>query len=473
MAYALGAGIIGLLIFLLLQPKVKALVSFFLMMQFFDIGPNIVLGYYAWDYGAILMLITGVEVYLRKPVVPPQKHLYLSVFRIFMAWLLVCFFWSLLIYQYPLMHTIKNARYMVVGYFMTFIFIRLFAVQPESFSFLMKWFYRLTIVLMVVVLLQFVIQKQILFGLFREYEGVLRAVPIFLPICLLNFWIIFGKFLAAEKLEWHEIVYMVLTTAVVAFSFTRGIYVASIVISLLLMWIMSRDGRLKATSVLAVAAAGVLFIGVLLATGLAGKIADRAAQGLALIGSGGASAATVKKDDTFNGRLGLMEERFGLVMEQNPIIGFGFIHEDDVPSEIRSRLKYGTVLSGTATDPDAYTKTYAYSDSFVLGFYSADIAWADIVISTGLVGVALLVAVVLCFVYEFFFDSNAAHPMGTAVRVGLFLEFMMLFLLTFDGSYFFSSEHILAFLLAGYSLTGALLVPAAAPVRQPRFENLL
>jgi O-Antigen ligase len=473
MAYAIGFVIVGLLVFLLLQPKVKALVAFVFMMQFFDAGPSIAFGYYVWDYGAILMLMAGLDVYLRKVVVPPQRHLYLVLFKLFMAWLLICFFWSLLVYQYPLMHTIKSARYMIVGYFMILIFIRLFAVQPDSFEFLMRWCYRITLVLMPLVLLQFLLQRQILFSLFRDYEGVLRAVPVFLPICLLNFWILFAKYLSAERLAAHEYAYMLLAVAVVALSFTRGIYAAFVIMSIVLIWTLSRQRQLKAASLFGVAAAGLLFIAALLATGLAGKVAGRAATGLALIGSGGATADTLKKDDTFNGRLGLMAERFSLVLEHNPIVGFGFIHEDDVPAEIRYRLRFGTALSGTAEDPDAYTKSYVFSDAYVLGFYSADIAWADIVISTGLVGVLLLVAAVAAFVIEYLSSSDVVHPMGGAVRTGIFLEFMMLFMLTIDGSYFFSNEHLLAFLLAGYSLTRTNVANARVSALVPRFKNFV
>jgi hypothetical protein len=138
MTYVSPLIIPGLLVFLLLQPKIKALISFFLMMQCFDLAPSIMYGMYVWDYAAILMLVTGVEVFLRKPIVEPAKHSYVIVLKLFIAWLLICFVWSLVVYQYPLMHTIKSARYVVLGYSMTLIFIRLFSVQPDSFEFFMN-----------------------------------------------------------------------------------------------------------------------------------------------------------------------------------------------------------------------------------------------------------------------------------------------------------------------------------------------
>ena len=53
----IGLAIAGFVLFLVLKPKVKALIAFFLMMQFMDIAPNILFGMYVWDYGAMLMLV--------------------------------------------------------------------------------------------------------------------------------------------------------------------------------------------------------------------------------------------------------------------------------------------------------------------------------------------------------------------------------------------------------------------------------
>ena len=64
----------GFMAFLALQPKVKALISFFLMMNFFNIAPDKVLNVYAWDYGAILMLVTAAELCFRQPALEPRNH---------------------------------------------------------------------------------------------------------------------------------------------------------------------------------------------------------------------------------------------------------------------------------------------------------------------------------------------------------------------------------------------------------------
>ena len=477
MTYAIACfGILGLLAFLYLQPKYKVFISFFLMMQFFDLGPGLLFGMYVWDYGAILMLVTAVDVFLRTPVLELPKHGYITVFKIFLAWLLICFLWSLLIYQYPVLHTIKNARYLLVGYSMTLIFIRVFSVQPESFEFLMKWFYWLTFVLMPVVLLQYLLDRPLLFGLIVEYEGAVRALPIFLPFCILYFWVILVKLLSSQRLAAHETIYLTLAASTIALTFTRGIYIAVMLTTVALMWTMSWDRTVKALSALKAMTAGALMIVVLLAFGAGGKVVDRIASGLHLLSSGDTASVKQSKenDDTFNGRLGLAAERFSLVWAKNPILGYGFIHEDDVPSELRGSLRFGTPLSGTAADPTAYSRFNGVTDHYTLGFYTADVAWADIAISTGWLGVLLLIIVVLVFVLGHYRQRGGTHPMGYAVRTALFLQVLVAFLLTFNSNSFYSNVHIVAFLLAGYALTGDHPVKSTSPTTQvSRPANLM
>lgn len=473
MALYLSLGAVGFMVFLLLQPKVKALISFFLMMNFFNIAPDKVLNVYAWDYGAILMLVTAAELCFRQPALEPRNHTYLTVLKVFLAWLFICFSWSLVIYQYPIMHTIKNARYMLVGYSMTLIYIRLFSVQTEAFEFLMKWFYRLTFVMMPVFVLQYVLKTPLLFTQIGDYEGSLRAIPGFLPLCLLNFWIVLARFLSSERLAVHEWIYAALVLITVALTYTRGIYLALIFTGGLLVFTMSRDRTLNAASMLRAVLAAIVVVTVLLASGVATKVVGRAANGLEMLETS-SSTSGHRKDDTFSGRLGLAAERFSLAWAQNPLIGYGFLHEEDVSADLRNGLKYGTPLSGTAADPTAFSRFDA-DGHYTLGFYTADIAWADIVISTGWVGVALLIALVLTFVLEHYRNTGGIHPLGYAVRTGLFLQLAMTFLLMFDGDSFYGNLQIPAFLLAGYSLTRehGVRAKSALAVMQMRPPNLM
>ncbi len=472
-ALYVGLAAVGFIAFLLAQPKVKALISFFLMMQFFDMAPNLLFGMYVWDYGAILMLVTAVDVFLRIPHTPTPSHAFLTVLKVFLVWLVICLLWSLAVYGYPLMHTIKNARYLVLGYLMTLIFVRLFAVQTDSFEFLMKWFYRLTFALMPLVVLQYLLGRPLLSGLVSDYEGEIRAVPVFMPFCLLNFWIICTKALSGAKVRMHEWIYTVLVLATVGLSFTRGIYIAVMLTAGLLVWTLLRDKTLKASSVVLVAAAGLLLLIGLFASGAADKVSGRVLSGFELLGSPDSTLEGKKKGDTFNGRLGLAAERFSLVWEKNPLIGYGFIHEDDVPSELRSRLRFGTVLGGTAADPTAYSRSYEFTSHYVLGFYTADIAWADIIISTGWVGVALFGTFTVTFIVGHFRRRSGIDAAGYAIGNGLFLQVVTMFLLTVDGNNFYTAVHIPAFMLAGYAFTRAAADPSYAPEPKMAFPNLM
>jgi len=462
--------VVGLVGFLFLPLRTKVLFAYFIMMQGFNLIPNQLFGQYVWDYGAILMLVTGSIALFRQPKMPTFNHPYLIALKIFLAWLFICFVWSLVIYQYPLLNTIKAARYMVVGYSMTLILIRVFSVQPGILEYLMKWFYWLSFLIMPIFVLQYLLHQTLLFVKAIEYEGALRAIPVFLPFCLLNLWIIIVKALASEKLRVHEWLYAALALIVIALTYTRGVYLGVLITSGVLIWYMSREGTLKASSSFKVLGAGVVLITVLVASGGATKVAARIASGLQAIGSGD-SAHAAKNDDTFTGRLGLAAERFSLSWERNPLLGFGFIHEDDVPREIRRSLRYGTPLAGTAADPTLFSRTDS-DGHYTLGFYSADIAWADIVIATGPMGEFLLVAL-LVTLFIGHYRGRSEHPMGYAVRTGLFLQLVMTSLLTFDGDSLFGTAYIPAFLMAAYSLTGGKREESTSPVVILRPANLL
>jgi hypothetical protein len=306
-----------------------------------------------------------------------------------------------------------------------------------------------------------------------EYEGSLRAIPGFLPLCVLNFWIILARSLSSERLAVHEWIYAALVLVTVALTYTRGIYLASIFTGGLLMFTMSKDRTLKTSSVFGAALAAIVVVTVLAVSGVAGKVVGRVANGLQMLESG-SSTSGQRKDDTFAGRLGLAAERFSLVWAQNPIVGYGFLHEEDVSADLRNGLRYGTPLGGTAADPTAFSRNDA-DGHYTLAFYSADIAWANVVIMTGCVGVVLLISLMLTFVLEHYGDVDGIHPMGYAVRIGLFLQVVMIFLLMFDGDSFYGNLQIPAFLLAGYSLTREHRVRAKStlPVMQTRPPNLM
>jgi hypothetical protein len=94
---------------------------------------------------------------------------------------------------------------------------------------------------------------------------------------------------------------------------------------------------------------------------------------------------------------------------------------------------------------------------------------------TGYLGVALFIALMVTFVLEHYGNVDGMHPLGYAVRIGLFLQVLMIFLLMFDGDSFYGNLQIPALLLAGYSLTREHRVreKSALPVMPTRPPNLM
>jgi len=360
---------------------------------------------------------------------------------------------------------------MICGYLMIVVFIRLFCVDPESPIFLLTWLYRITFALMPLILLQDVLQRPLLNGLYREYEGTLRSVPIIMPLCFLNMWIVLAKLLSSQRVAWHERIYFVLSLATIGMSFTRGVYVAAVLTALFMVITMARDRTLTSTSTLKIGGVAVVLLPVLMLTSTGQLIGGRAINALQLLTNN--SPLPKRSDDNFHGRIGLLAERISLAISHNPLVGFGFIHEDDVPEALRSQLRYGTALTGTAADPTVYTRSYEYTDKYVLGLYTADIAWADIVIATGLVGVVLVIALFISLSLDYYRHPRDKDPVSYPIRLGCLMQFATMFVLMVDGDNFFGTVHIPMFLLATYTVLRSSHVPL--PYLQPHIKpaNLL
>jgi hypothetical protein len=93
----------------------------------------------------------------------------------------------------------------------------------------------------------------------------------------------------------------------------------------------------------------------------------------------------------------------------------------------------------------------------------------------GWVGAVLFVAVLISFIVGHHRGRSTVHPMGYAVKTGLYLQVLTMIPLMFDGNYFYTFVHIPAFLLAGYSLAGRRRaeVKVPKPAMQMRPANLL
>ena len=382
-AFVVVAALAGLLVFLRLSVVWKVLVAFILMTQSFDMIPTTVLGIAVWDVGAIMLFVAAVPLMFAQPKEAKVRAISIRVLWAFIFWMVICLGYSLMVYGYPVMNTLKWSRHIIFGYLSIFIFLRLFRTDKNALLLLLKRLYIITYILLIVVIIQYVINIPILLGLLSDFNGAMRYLPIFLPISLLFLWVSFSKYLQGEGLKLHEWVYGGLVVTVTALTYTRGIYIAALISLLSMVFLLLLHGRLKLTSVVFFFVIASLGLTVTIAGGWADRVLGRAMSGFGLVLDDNAKRS--KDDvDTFNGRLMLVKERIALVSEKNPIVGFGFLHEEDVPQSLRSKIKIGGVIA----TPEMLAK-YSQGSQYILGLYSADIAWGNIVVNTGFVGLFL------------------------------------------------------------------------------------
>lgn len=439
--YVTLAALAGILVFFLLPVAWKALIAFIVMSQGFDLLPQIVYGYLVWDVGAIMFLAAAIQLAFLRVKEPQVRTFSVTILQIFILWLVFSLVYSLWVYGYPPMNTMKTSRHMIVGYLSVFIFLRLFQTDKKALPVFIKWAYVFTYILMILAVIQFTLGIRIFYGLVTEYKGAVRYLPAFLPICLFYLWAILSKWFRGAGIKRHEFVYGVLVFLLVATTYTRGIYVAVLISLVAMLFILQLRGRLKPSSVIIFGAIALLSLAVVIGSGVADRVIGRATSAIDVLVSKRGPGSDV---DTFTGRLRLVKERMALVSEHNPFVGFGFLHEGDVSPSLRSRFKYGSVIY----TPQMKEK-YAVGHPYVAALYSADIGWANIVVSSGFVGLGLFLLFMLAFIFSYK-NENRIDPACLDYRVAFFIQTITLLLLMFNGNTFTNNVHIPAFMIGGY-----------------------
>ena len=439
----------GLIWFLALQPRNKVLVAFIFLSSLFDLVPTIVYGFYVRDAGFIMIMIAGGQLLMKRRVTRVPYVAFVRAIQAVLVWAALCLLFGLLVNNYPLLLTLKASRLWILGYLTFFVFIRLYETDPGAFVHLMKWLFRITLVLMPVVLLQYVSGLQLFFGLIREYGGAVRALPVFLPICLMFTWYILCRLLAGQRVPWDEKLYAVLTIVMSTLTYTRGIYLAFIAVFLVMLFLLSISGRLVVNRLVGYVVGLLLCMSMLLLSGSMDRVVNRFMSGVSVIrGVEGTRGNYADDIDTFTGRLKVMGERIALSAERNSLVGFAFIHENLVPGEIRASLRYGSPIN----TPE-YQKRYAVGMPYVTSLHQVDIGWGDIAIDTGLVGLVLIL-VMLGGVLQRQLTAVMSRRLGAEDyfwSTGLFLQMFMLTLLMFNGNPYVHNVHIVSFMLASFA----------------------
>jgi hypothetical protein len=418
------------------------------MSQCFDLVPKVIMGKHTWDYGAVLLLFSAPLLFLqwmgkkKKTSKSGIGNVYMTLLSIFIIWLIFCLLYSLLFYQYPVLNTLKMARQMVIGYFSFFIFTYLFYLDEKAFETFIKWLYVITFLLLLVVLVQAVLGRPLLFGLHRNYGSVSRYLPGFLPISLFYLWNIQSRFFAGERVKLHELAYSGLVLITTILTYTRGYYFTVPCIFSIMIFLLLLKKRLRFSKLVIISLLSFICLSIAIASGAGDRMIQRASSGVEILLYGRSSSKL--DENTFTGRLMLLNERIQIVSRHNPIVGYGFIHESDIPFEFRRKLKYGSVIY-----LPEMIKKYEQGSPYVLALFSADIGWANIVLSTGLAGFILFIL----FLVTFFFSyrgNTISDPRYYHFYLAFYLQMVTLVLLMFNGSPFTMTPHIPAFMLAGY-----------------------
>jgi len=338
---------------------------------------------------------------------------------------------------------------MLVGYLSFFIFLRFFETHTLQFERLLNELYWLTLVLLMVCVAQFVFRKQILFGLYREYGTVMRFLPIMLPFCLLHTWRILSKALRLSPISWHQGLYAALSVGVLILTFTRGLYFAFLAALAVGIVVLAFKGRLKAAGVVATSITLAIALGVVGALGGLELASARLKSGAEIL-TAKPSAGFGRDADTFTGRLRLAEERFVMVAERNPIVGYGFLNEDNVWPQLRNSLKAGSIIYSPAM-----VEAYRFGHPYVLALHSADISWGDLALNTGFVGVAIFLIFVAAILVNYLRNEVASEMDNADWRFAFFAQILVTLISTLNGNPIIVNVQIFAFMLAGLAFTSA------------------
>lgn len=441
--YVTVAALAGLVVFLRLPLAWKVLLAFIAMSQGFDLLPQIVYGRLVWDVGAIMLLMAATQLMFTRTKEPKLRGVSVTMLWVFISWLVFSLGYSLLVYGYPLMNTLKTSRHMILGYVSVFIFLRLFRAERGALATFIKWLYVFTYVLLVLAVAQFLLGIRIFQGLVVDYKGAVRYLPVFLPVCLFYLWAILSRYFRGAGVKGHEFVYSILVLVIVATTYTRGIYLAVLGSFLAMLFVLQLRGQVKASSAVVFVAIVLVSLAAIIGSGVAERVVGRATSAIDILASKRGAGSEVDVD-TFTGRLRLVEERMAMVSERNPWVGFGFLHEEDVPQSLRSRFKYGSVIYSPAMK-----EKYASGHPYVLALYSADIGWVNVIVNSGYVGLGLLLVFIVTLMSSYK-KENKIDPALADYRIAFFVQTITLVLLMFNGNTLTNNVHIPALMVAGY-----------------------
>lgn len=418
------------------KPKYKLLYSFIIMTNGFDFLPSEISSIKLWDIGFFMFIFCFIQKYLKTRLIKIPDNTIMKTVGLFLCYLVFEFFMSIYYFQYPLIKTIQASRQMILGYTLPYLFIYLFTDYNNVYDNFMGLLYKSVYAVTAIHILQFIINKPLLFGYQGDYSGMMRSIPVFIPLTLLFLWKNLSSFYSGLKLSKQDIFYVLLAITSLSLTFTRGLYLSLGICLIILLLFLVIQKKIKLNRIFFTVFSIVLLLTVF-GSFIPDAVTDRITDSFTALQEG--SSYYSNKDNNFSFRLLLLEERINMVTDSNPLFGYGFIHEDIAKRQLIWSIGTGNYEGG-------------------IGFASADIAWANIVIYTGFLGLLLFLLFVFSVIFSYplkikkkWFGKSLFN--NDSMMLAFYIQFIGMIILMTNSSVFTNQNQIVSLILSGYIIT--------------------
>jgi hypothetical protein len=362
------------------NPLIGLLIAYTFMNDMFNLIPQMVSETLPinkmWDFGFILMLLYAAPLFLKNYKPYTIRPTYLKFLFLFIGICFLSFLYTLFSYKYLFVDALRMFR-PYFGYLTIFIFLQFFLKREKNVKQFFNVLYFISLGLLILYHVQFIIQRELFFGHQQTYmfKGIkiLRSIPNFMFVSYMFFWYNLAAWLQGKPILKYGKIFSLLAITGIMISFTRGFYLSFSFATFLLLIILFLQRTVLVKRIVLSLLLVVYFI-------LFASVSDYLRPVIERAASIKTAIFTEIDRDTFGYRLKLLESRYEMTMDKNPLLGIGFVHN-----------KYGRDFGKF---PGNYNEATGSPS-----LWSADIAWANIIYQTGLIGLASCVILVFLLVW--------------------------------------------------------------------------
>lgn len=373
----------GVFLVLGVREKVFGLVlTFVIMNNGYDLIPNAIatdiMFDKLWDFGFIYMtIVTATFV----PNIFSKSYsdipAFVKCFYIFLAVVIASLILSLASLPYPFLDTFRAFR-AYLGYLLIPLLIVIFdknhtVTLSSTFTKVIRFMSYIFFALLILYNVQYFLQYQFFFGYENVYRihnrEYIRSIPNFLMVSYFFVWLYTSQWLSGKRLPLWKISYIALSCGATLFTFTRGLY---IVIALLFFFLLFFMAKIKAVNMARFSLATTLVLFVI--SGF--LLSSFATPYLERMFSTTSDLLATDNQSTSAYRIQIVEDRVNMIKGKNALLGIGFVHPKD------AYYDYGP-FTGNRLPGE------------LPAIWSADIAWANIIYQTGILGFVTFVFFVI------------------------------------------------------------------------------